>query len=58
MAEQAHYPLHRDGDVSASPSFPQMEEEVLAYWEKDGTFQASIDNRPAGPNGSNESVSR
>lgn len=56
MAEQAHYPLHRDGDVSASPSFPQMEEEVLAYWEKDGTFQASIDNRPAGPNGSNEFV--
>ena len=56
MAEQAHYPLHREGDVSPSPSFPKMEEEVLAYWEKDGTFQASIDNRPAGPKGSNEFV--
>lgn len=56
MAEQAHYPLHREGDVQASPSFPKMEEEVLAYWETDGTFQASIDNRPAGPKGSNEFV--
>lgn len=51
-----HYPLHRDGEIEASPSFPKIEEEVLAYWDKDGTFQASIDNRPAGPKGSNEFV--
>ncbi|GAA4778879.1 isoleucine--tRNA ligase [Citricoccus nitrophenolicus] len=31
----------------ASPRFPQIEERVLKYWEADGTFQASIDARPA-----------
>lgn len=42
------YPLHRAGErVTASPSFPAIEEEVLAYWKEDGTFQASIDQRPA-----------
>lgn len=39
------YPLHRDGDVVASPNFPLIERDVLAYWKGDGTFQASIDNR-------------
>ncbi|MFN3866391.1 MAG: isoleucine--tRNA ligase [Demequina sp.] len=45
------YPQHRassnDGpaQVPASPSFPAIEEDVLAYWKADGTFQASIDNR-------------
>lgn len=34
----------RDG-VNPSPSFPKLEEQVLAYWEQDGTFQASIDQR-------------
>lgn len=42
--------------VSASPRFPQLEEAVLEYWKKDGTFQASIDNRPAGATGENEFV--
>ncbi|MBC7297399.1 MAG: isoleucine--tRNA ligase, partial [Demequina sp.] len=42
----ARYPLHRPaGEVSPSPSFPSLEEDVLAYWKADGTFQASIDNR-------------
>lgn len=46
----ARYPLHRtSADASAevvpSPSFPSIEEDVLAYWKADGTFQASIDNR-------------
>ena len=51
------YPLHRDGkNVPASPNLPALEEEVLAYWEQDGTFQASIDQRPAGINGDNEFV--
>ncbi|MEV4902430.1 isoleucine--tRNA ligase [Citricoccus sp. NPDC055426] len=31
----------------ASPRFPQIEERILRYWEADGTFQASIDARPA-----------
>src|SRR6478752_6709542 len=42
--------------VPASPRFPGIEERVLAYWAEDGTFQASIDNRDAGVNGSNEFV--
>ena len=40
------YPQHRpSAEVPASPSFPAIEEDVLAYWKADGTFQASIDNR-------------
>ncbi len=43
------YPKHSDRPDGplASPSFPKVEEEVLAYWAKDDTFQASIDNREA-----------
>lgn len=43
------YPKHRNsaqGPV-ASPSFPELEKEVLDYWDKDGTFQESIDQRAA-----------
>jgi len=63
------YPLHRRPDatedasgapssnaVPPSPSFPDLEREVLRYWEQDGTFQASVEQRPAGENGSNEFV--
>ena len=41
------YPKHKGPDNAAnpSPSFPAIEKEVLAYWEKDGTFQRSIDQR-------------
>ncbi|MDO5026144.1 MAG: isoleucine--tRNA ligase [Trueperella sp.] len=39
------YPLHRSTDVVASPNFPQLEKDVLAYWEQDSTFQASVDQR-------------
>ena len=42
--------------LTASPDFPKLEERVLRYWEADGTFQASIDNRPAGVDGENEFV--
>ena len=46
----ARYPLHRtatdaSAEVTPSPRFPSIEEDVLAYWKADGTFQASIDNR-------------
>jgi isoleucyl-tRNA synthetase len=43
------YPKHRSENepVVASPSFPKLEEEVLAYWKQDGTFQESIDQRAA-----------
>lgn len=55
------YPLHRrssDGAaaVPASPDLPALEKDVLAHWDADGTFQASIDARPAGEEGSNEFV--
>ncbi|MCY7412972.1 MAG: isoleucine--tRNA ligase [Salinibacterium sp.] len=45
------YPNHRtnsdapDEPVQPSPRFPAIEEQVLAYWKSDGTFQASVDNR-------------
>ncbi|WP_062135003.1 isoleucine--tRNA ligase [Demequina aestuarii] len=40
------YPQHRpSSEVPASPNFPSIEEDVLAYWKSDGTFQASIDHR-------------
>ncbi|MFJ7749169.1 isoleucine--tRNA ligase [Arthrobacter sp. NPDC097144] len=40
----------------SSPKFPELEELVLKYWDEDGTFQASIDARSAGKDGSNEFV--
>lgn len=42
--------------VPQSPSFPEIETRVLDYWAADGTFQASVDNRPAGEHGANEFV--
>ena len=42
--------------VSASVKFPEIEERILKYWDADGTFQASIDQREAGQDGSNEFV--
>lgn len=46
--------------VSASVKFPEIEERILKYWDQDGTFQASIDQRPTdlpgGALGSNEFV--
>ncbi|GAA1843017.1 isoleucine--tRNA ligase [Agromyces salentinus] len=35
--------------VAPSPDFPAGEREVLAYWNADGTFQASIDQREGAP---------
>jgi isoleucyl-tRNA synthetase len=31
--------------LSPSPSFPAVERDILAFWKKDQTFQASIDQR-------------
>ncbi len=42
--------------VPATPRFPQIEEGVLAYWEADDTFRASVEQRDAGANGDNEFV--
>ena len=43
------YPKHENSNQGpkASPSFPELEKEVLAYWEADKTFQESIDQRAA-----------
>jgi isoleucyl-tRNA synthetase len=43
-------------DVDPRPNFPDLEQDVLARWAKDDTFQASIDQRPAGEFGANEFV--
>lgn len=51
-----HYPLHRDTELTASPDLPAVEEDVLAFWKADNTFQASIDQRDAGEDGANEFV--
>ncbi|MDO9455683.1 isoleucine--tRNA ligase [Nocardioides sp.] len=45
-----------DRRVPSSPRFPEIEERVLDFWQQDGTFQASVDQREAGDDGSNEFV--
>ena len=56
-ATSARYPLHRPGtEVPASPRLPEIEQDVLAYWDQDGTFAASVENRPAGADGEHEFV--
>jgi isoleucyl-tRNA synthetase len=42
--------------VLPSPNFPRLEEQVLAYWKTDDTFNASVERNPAGSNGANEFV--
>jgi len=44
------------GSVPSSPRFPEIEERVLAFWEGDDTFQASVDAREGGADGANEFV--
>ncbi|MGC0250962.1 isoleucine--tRNA ligase [Pseudactinotalea sp. Z1748] len=58
MAHQAnHYPRHTDiSGVPSSPDLPALERQVLAYWARDDTFAASIDQREAGTDGANEYV--
>ncbi|MGZ4612058.1 MAG: isoleucine--tRNA ligase [Kineosporiaceae bacterium] len=50
------YPLDRTGDVPSTPRFPQIEDRILKYWDADGTFVASVEQRPAGTDGDNEFV--
>lgn len=35
-----HYP-----DIDANPDFAKLEEEILAFWKKDGTFEKSVSAR-------------
>ncbi|MCL2516228.1 MAG: isoleucine--tRNA ligase [Microbacteriaceae bacterium] len=39
------YPKSDETDVVPSPRFPDIEQKVLAFWKKDATFQASVDQR-------------
>jgi isoleucyl-tRNA synthetase len=50
------YPKDRPGDVPSTPRFPEIEDRVLKYWDADGTFVASVEQRSAGTNGDNEFV--
>ncbi|MEV4707104.1 isoleucine--tRNA ligase [Actinoplanes sp. NPDC049316] len=51
------YPQHTDASgVPASPDLPAVERAVLEHWAADKTFEASVDERPAGQDGSNEYV--
>ncbi|MBL7256073.1 isoleucine--tRNA ligase [Paractinoplanes lichenicola] len=51
------YPKHTDAaGVPASPDLPAVERAVLEHWAADKTFEASVEQRPAGTNGSNEYV--
>jgi isoleucyl-tRNA synthetase len=51
------YPLHDPaGTVPASPDLPAVERRVLEHWAADKTFEASVEQRPAGANGANEFV--
>ncbi|GAA4506334.1 isoleucine--tRNA ligase [Brevibacterium yomogidense] len=42
--------------LSASPSFPALEQRILDFWDADDTFRASVEARGAGENGENEFV--
>ncbi|HEX9968944.1 MAG TPA: class I tRNA ligase family protein, partial [Acidimicrobiales bacterium] len=37
-------------NVEQQPSFPAIEAAILAFWERDDTFRASVEQRPAGDN--------
>ena len=54
------YPKAAAGEQSANvapnPSFPQLETDVLDYWDKDDTFQKSIERNPSGDHSQNEFV--
>ena len=43
-------------EVDPQPNFPRIEENVLRQWERDRTFERSVEARDAGPSGQNEFV--
>jgi isoleucyl-tRNA synthetase len=42
--------------VEPRPSFPELEREILDSWRREKTFEASVEQRPAGEGGRNEYV--
>jgi len=50
-------PTHKPyPEVDPQPSFPELERRILDYWQREGIFEATIENRPAGEGGANEYV--
>jgi isoleucyl-tRNA synthetase len=45
-----------EAGVPSAPRFPEIELRVLAHWEADETFRASVQARPAGAGGADEFV--
>ncbi|MCD4549294.1 isoleucine--tRNA ligase [Schaalia sp. lx-260] len=56
MTKHGYYPRHRETEVEAAPSFPQLETSTLATWAAQDTFRRSIAQRVAGEAGANEFV--
>ena len=59
MSENVYPKANEGGEtahVAPNPSFPQMEETVLNYWDKDDTFQKSVERNPSGDHSQNEFV--
>ena len=59
MSENVYPKASEGGEtahVAPNPSFPDMEETVLDYWDKDDTFQKSVERNPSGDHSQNEFV--
>ena len=59
MSENVYPKASEGGEtahVAPNPSFPDMEETVLDYWDKDDTFQQSVERNPSGDHSQNEFV--
>jgi isoleucyl-tRNA synthetase len=48
--------MNRYPEIDPQPRFPSVETEILAFWEADRTFEASVEARAAGTDGDNEYV--
>ncbi|WP_399552306.1 isoleucine--tRNA ligase, partial [uncultured Bifidobacterium sp.] len=44
------------GHVTPNPGFPALEQSVLDYWDRDRTFEKSVERRPSGDHSQNEFV--
>ena len=53
---QGHYPLNGNTHPTGNPSFPDMEEATLKYWDEHDIFAKSVNERAAGDRGDNEFV--
>ncbi|PXY19510.1 isoleucine--tRNA ligase [Prauserella muralis] len=56
MYPKASFGDQAQSQVPSQPSFPALEKDVLAYWESDRTFMATVEAREPGTNGDNEYV--